>query len=264
MANYFTSEKAKIMRSEIHFADYNPRKIDDDGRRALKRSIKRYGVVDGIVINRQTGNTIVGGHQKVAILDELQKYDEETKANDYELSVSIVDLDPKTEKELNITLNNPNVGGTWDGEKLRMLIPDIDFKEAGLTEADLTLIGVDYIYKTEEEVNIASDIEDAMFEASQEHVEELERRREQRQAIKEAQEVATQNQRSQAEVDERRAHMIDVKEDVRNKAGVKAAEMDAYVVLSFDNLDNKHKFLEAFGFSTDIRFIKGEDFANRL
>ena len=102
MSKYFTSEKSTVMRSEIHFADYNPRKIDDEGRRALKRSIKRYGVVDGIVINKQTNNTIVGGHQKVAILDELQKYDEETKANDYELSVSVVDLDPKAEKELNI------------------------------------------------------------------------------------------------------------------------------------------------------------------
>lgn len=264
MSKYFTSEKLTVMRSEIHFADYNPRKIDDEGRRALKRSIKRYGVVDGIVINKQTNNTIVGGHQKVAILDELQKYDEETKANDYELSVSVVDLDPKAEKELNITLNNPNVGGYWDQEKLRMLIPDIDFKETGLTEADLSLIGVDYLFKTKEEFDIAGDFADVMEEANQEHQMEVERRREQREAIKDAQMAATAGQMSQAEADERRAHMMDVKEDVKHKASKDAEDMDAYVVLSFSSYEGKKEFLEMFGYSTEAKFIKGEDFVNKL
>lgn len=72
-----------MKRTEIHPADYNPRNITDEGRRLVKRSIKQFGVVGGIVINKQTGNTIVGGHQKVFVLDELHKYNEETKENDY-------------------------------------------------------------------------------------------------------------------------------------------------------------------------------------
>ena len=135
LSKYFShSEPAELLRSQIHFADYNPRKISDEGRRQLKRSIKQYGVVGGIIVNRATGYTLVGGHQKVSVLDELNRYNPDTQENDYTLRVELVDVDEKTEKEMNIVLNNPNVGGEWDYDKLRQIVPDIDYKSAGLTE----------------------------------------------------------------------------------------------------------------------------------
>ena len=142
---YFNSKSVELKRSQINPASYNPRTISDEGKKALKRSIKLYGVVGGIVVNQATGYTIVGGHQKVAVLDELNKYDKSTHENDYTLRVELINVDEKTEKQLNITLNNPNVGGNWDFDALARIVPDIDWKDAGLTDADLNMIGVDYL-----------------------------------------------------------------------------------------------------------------------
>lgn len=49
---YFSSKSIELMRSQIHPSGYNPRQISDEGRKQLKRSIKKYGVVGGIVVNR--------------------------------------------------------------------------------------------------------------------------------------------------------------------------------------------------------------------
>lgn len=241
---YFTSESVELRRSQIHFASYNPRKISDEGRKQLKRSIKRYGVVGGIVVNKQTGYTLVGGHQKVSILDELNKYPD----NDYSLRVELIDVDEKTEKSLNITLNNPNVGGEWDFDAMREIIPDIDYKDAGLTQADLNMIGVDYLLQTEEERSIA----DALDKMMQPVTEQNEMEKAHKQAER------------QMERDAKIAHMKDVKQQVKENAQKQAENMDAYVMLSFDTYEAKADFCERFGYAPDSRFIKGETFDEQI
>ena len=52
-------------------------------------------------------------------------------------------------------MNNPNAQGTWDFDALARIVPDIDWKDAGLTDADLNMIGVDYLLQTEGENSIA-------------------------------------------------------------------------------------------------------------
>ena len=259
--DYFTGEAVSIMRSEIRPSDYNPRYISDEGRKALKRSIKRYGVVGGIVVNKQTGNTIVGGHQKVAILDELNKYNPVTLENDYPLRVEMIDVDEKTEKSLNVTLNNPNVGGDWDADKMRQLIPDIDWKDAGLTDADLNLFGVDFLLQTEEEAGIASELDGMMAEVNAEHQAEVERRAEERKAEREASRQAqvgsdADDGSAAPSWEDKVQHMKDVKQQVRD-AAVKAAEdMDAYVMLSFTDFNAKAAFMQRFGYSPYDKIIK--------
>ena len=242
--SYFTSQTVELKRSQIHFAEYNPRTISEEGKKALRRSIRKYGVVGGIVVNKQTGYTRVGGHQKVTVLDEFNKYDPETKENDYMLRVELIDVDLKTEKSLNVTLNNPNVGGDWDDDKMRELIPDIDWKDAGLTDADLNMFGVDYLLKTEEETNIANALDDVMSEVNAEHEEELERRKMEREMEKAA----------------KTAHMKDVKQQVRDQARKQAEDMEAYVMLSFTDFQAKAAFMERFGFSPYEKIVKGELF----
>ena len=242
--SYFTSQSVELKRSQIHFADYNPRTISEEGKKALRRSIRKYGVVGGIVVNKQTGYTIVGGHQKVAILDEFHKYDPETHENDYVLRVELIDVDIKTEKSLNITLNNPNVGGDWDDEKMRELIPDIDWKDAGLTDADLNMFGVDFLLQTEAEQRTASAIDDMMSEVNAQHEAEVERRRQEREYEKAA----------------KTAHMKDVKQQVRQQAQKEAENMDAYVMLSFTDFQAKAAFMERFGFNPYEKIVKGELF----
>lgn len=237
---YFTSEIVEIKRSQIHPAAYNPRKISTEGKAALKRSIKNYGVLGGIVVNRRTNNTIVSGHQKVYILDILNDYPEK----DYTLRVEVVDYDEKKEKEANLALNSPNVGGEYDYDKLRELIPDIDYKDAGLTEQDLDIIGVDYNFQTEEENSIAGELGDLMEPVREEHQAEVAEK--------------------QAERAEKVAHMKQVKQEVKEAATKAAANMDAYLMLSFDTWEAKAEFCEKFGFNPEQKFYKGEEFENKI
>lgn len=265
---YFAeSRPAEMMRSQLHFAEYNPRTITTEGRKLLKRSIKRFGVVGGIVVNEQTGMTVVGGHQKLCVLDGLNHYDPETGEGDYRLRVELVNVDAKTEKELNITLNNPNVGGQWDLEALASLVPDIDYKEAGLTEADLNLIGCDYLLKTPGENDIANAISDLATPLA-------EKRSAERQAVREAAEAsvddvadsdapaddAAAQAAAEADFAARTERMKEVKRQVREKAEAEAENMDAYVMLSFDTYKAKALFMERFGYDPQAKFLKGEAF----
>lgn len=268
----FPSETRVVWRSEIHLSTYNPRTISKDGKKQLKRSLKNFGVIGGIVVNVQTGNTIVSGHQKVALLDEKYGFSEANPGeNDYQLKAEFIDVDEKTEKEMNIMFNNPNVGGSWDMDALAKLVPDIDYKRAGLEEADLSLIGLDFLYQTEGENQIAGALDDMMAPVEQKRAAEREARKAQRQAEKEAAKAkAAEQQDEEPDEDEEQdpeadraakvAHMKDVKQQVRKAAQEKAENMDAYVMISFDTRARLAAFLDRFGFPQDIRFIKGEVF----
>ena len=41
LSKYIKSESVELNRSAIRFADYNPRKLSDESRKALKRGIKK-------------------------------------------------------------------------------------------------------------------------------------------------------------------------------------------------------------------------------
>ena len=243
LSKYIKSEVVEISRSAIHLAAYNPRVISEEGKKSLKRIIKKYGLVGGIVVNKRTGLTVVSGHQRISVMDELQKYDRKTKENDYKLRVDVIDVDEKTEKELNIAMNNPNAQGTWDRDKLAEMIPDIDYKDVGLSEADLSLLGLDFMFKTEEENDLANSLGELMQPVEEEHEAEKAQR--------------------QAERAAKVAHMKEVKAQVKEAAEKSAGNMDAYLMLSFDNIENRNRFLQRFGYEADSKFIKGEDFDMR-
>lgn len=242
--DYFKSEHVELMRSEIHPAEYNPRDSTDEGMKALKRSIKAFGVVGGIVINKRTGNTIVGGHQRVKALDDLYKYNDETGENDYRLFVEMVDFDPKLEVELNITLNNARVGGKWNNDKLAKIIPTIDYKLVGLTDEDLNLIGVDYLLQTEEENDLSKELDELMMPVNKRKEAEKEERK--------------------ASREEKIAHMKEVKRQVAESANQTAKDMDAYLMLSFDTYKAKAAFCQRFGYDPSSKFIKGEVFSDQV
>ena len=143
LSRYNKAESVELLRSQIRLADYTPRTISGQARQTLKRGIRKYGLVGGIVVNHQTGNTLVSGHQRLSVMDELQHYDPATRENDYAIRCDLIDIDPTAEKELVILLNNTNAQGQWDYERLRAIVLEIDYKAAGLTEADLSMIGID-------------------------------------------------------------------------------------------------------------------------
>ena len=217
LSKYIKSESVELNRSAIHFADYNPRKLSEESRKTLKRGIKKFGLVGGIVVNKRTGLTVVSGHQRLSVMYELQKFPE----IDYRLRVDVIDVDEKQEKELNILMNNPNAQGSWDYDALARLVPDIDYQDAGLTAADLNMIGCDFLLQTEEESSIADALEDMM-----------------------------------APVTEQK----EVKQQVKDAAQKQAQDMDAYLMLSFDTFEAKAAFCERFGYDPYIKFVKGEQF----
>lgn len=129
---YEKYEIVEISRKELKNAPYNPRILNDDARKKLRKNIKEVGLLNPPVWNVRTGN-IVSGHQRISVLDGLHRNKE------YTLNVAKVDLDEKTEKEQNIFMNNPEAQGEWDIQKLEELIKidHIDIDLAGFDSAQV-------------------------------------------------------------------------------------------------------------------------------
>ncbi|WKV22535.1 DNA adenine methyltransferase [Bacillus phage vB_BceS-M2] len=129
-------------------ATYNPRIDLQEGDRdfeILKDNIEKFGFVQPIVWNESTG-TVVGGHQRLKV----------AKALGYgHLPTVIVSLSEKDEKILNLALNK--VGGSFDQEKLGMLLNDLRMEDV-----DLNLTGFDTLEV--EELTLAFANTDTNFE----------------------------------------------------------------------------------------------------
>ena len=120
-------EQFKIQAVEtktIKPSPYNPRKISGQTMEKLKKSLKTFGLVDPIIVNK-ANMTVVGGNQRLKALMEL---------GIDKVNAVMVDLDDQQEKALNVALNK--ISGEWDFDKLRSLI-------TGLNEIDPTLTGFD-------------------------------------------------------------------------------------------------------------------------
>lgn len=124
----FTTET--VHRSVLKNAPYNPRHLTAKAKVKIRESLQRVGLVQPLVWNKRSGN-LVGGHQRLGQLDAL-----EGRA-DYSLTVAVVDVDEKRERELNILLNNTEVAGEWDLEKLKtMLEGEIELLNTGFDEGE--------------------------------------------------------------------------------------------------------------------------------
>lgn len=245
MQNKIKQSETKILwRSEITPADYNPRKISDEARKKLKANIKKNGIIGGMVFNEQTKN-LVSGHQKLSIADEVNKYDIETQKNDYQIKVEVINVDLKTEKELNIFFNSKSVQGEMDYSKLALIIPDIDVDLAGLDEIDLSFVEV--------EMPQMIDIDIPTFEPQAQKKEEIEEPKEESHQVEEKEDEPTK--------EEKKAKIKEIKEKAKEGA---VYEGDPYLIISFDNYENKVFFLERFHLSGDTKFIKGEEFADMI
>lgn len=124
----------RIKRSDIKIADYNPRFIDEENKEKLKEGIKKFGLVEPLIWNKRTG-TLVSGHQRLSIIDKLKK-------GDYELTVSVIDVDEKDEKILNVQLNNKSMQGEFDIESLGNLSLDYDINisDFGFSDLDIEMM----------------------------------------------------------------------------------------------------------------------------
>jgi len=111
-------EKKKI--SDLIPAPYNPRQSTAKQEKHLKESLEKFGLVEPIIFNKQTGY-IVGGHFRVRELKKL---------GINEIECVIVDLNEADEKELNIRLNANT--GSWDWDTLANDWEVVDLEAWGL------------------------------------------------------------------------------------------------------------------------------------
>ncbi len=142
----------RINLLDIEPADYNPRKMNNEEYSKLSRSINDYGLVDPIIINLKN-NKIVGGHQRYNVL--LNEYTSNHKNKELFLlrlgdigwAFTSNDLKIPTEeheKALNIALNQSNLMGEWDDEKLSFVLQELsdvnfDLDMTGFEDYELDL-----------------------------------------------------------------------------------------------------------------------------
>ena len=140
--------------SDLKPAPYNPRKSTEKEEADLKKSLEKFGVVEPVIFNKQTGH-IVGGHFRVRELKKLGYK---------EVECVIVDLNEEDEKELNIRLNAntgswnwEDIANKWDAEQLEEWGLDVhDFgDDAEIEQKDLSstiesLYRIEVICKDEE------------------------------------------------------------------------------------------------------------------
>ena len=120
---------AAIPISKVHPAAYNPRKDlkpSDPEYQRLAKAVDRFGMVEPLVWNERTGN-LVGGHQRFKILKQ---------GGAKTVEVSIVDLDDRDEKALNLALNKQ--GGEWDFASLGTML-----EELKASDFDMEITGFD-------------------------------------------------------------------------------------------------------------------------
>lgn len=225
---YQSSVVAEIQRSQIIPAPYNPRKITDKAKALIKQNFKKKGLMGGLVWNKRSGH-MVAGHQRLFILDELLKYGT-AECLDYTLRVEVVDLSDAEEKEQNIFLNNKNAQGEYDTGMIKAMIGDIDYKAAGLDEIDLNMIGITLDTKAQ---GIMDEVSDDLEKLQKPALDT-------KQAVK------------------------DSKAAIKEGAKTRAEDQQAFITISFDSHHSKADFLSRFGYSETEKYIKGEEFGDKI
>ena len=211
----------RIPRSMLKEAPYNPRYMDEHGHKLLNKSLKKSGLVETIVWNKRTGY-VVGGHQRLSELDKLEGN------KDYSLDVAVIDVSEQEEREINIKLNNQNMMGAYDINKLAdLFINDgVNFSDTGFSALDIQLnfdtplanaiLGED----KQEEPEVISDIE---------KINEIKERRK------------TSKERA----------------NLKNTA-------EFFNVIVFDSMESMDEFTTHFGFPVEPRYIDGEILKSKL
>ena len=89
-------KKYKI--KDLKPADYNPRYLTDKAEADLMESLKRFGLIDPIIINinDERKNVVIGGHQRLKIW---------TKLGNEDIDCVELNLTEEQERELNVRLN---------------------------------------------------------------------------------------------------------------------------------------------------------------
>lgn len=126
------SETKVIKRSQINLNPCNPKLHSEKDIKLQKANIKKVGLLGGIQWNENTGN-LIDGHKRVMSCDLIQGYDG-TPATDYDIKVEAVDFDSKTEKEQLLFMAKSQDPIDFNVVANKFDLDDIDLKNAGFSD----------------------------------------------------------------------------------------------------------------------------------
>ena len=248
LSKFQSFKMERIHRSELKNAPYNPRVISDDARVKLKAIVKAHGMVSPVVWNRNTGH-IVGGHQRIDIIDSLERTD------DYFLDVAVIEVSLKQEKELNLALNNTAAQGDWNPESMLDMAKeaasgDIDLAAAGMEKIDLEMIladveGADTIFSREKASPAANRVLKALEDINEDAADSRRKRR---------------NKEQPALVGKPSEEMVKRIKENREKWKGKRDDKDDteyYLVVVFEDRKEKEEFLDKIDVASTERYISG-------
>lgn len=117
--------------SSLNPAEYNPRKWDATAIKNLTESIKRYGLVDPLIVNNapERKGVVIGGHFRLKVAKDMGIKQIPV------VFITITDLEK--EKDLNLRLNK--AVGDWDWDMLKEFDENI-LIDVGFTSEDIDKI----------------------------------------------------------------------------------------------------------------------------
>lgn len=140
-----------IPLSILKESDCNPRRMTEEQEKHLTESIKRFGLVDPIIVNNnpERTNVIIGGHQRYKICMKL---------GFKEVPAVYLNLTVEQEVELNLRLN-ANVG-EWDYELLKNIDLDL-LLDVGFDDQDLANVWDDVLETENDDFDFEKELENA-------------------------------------------------------------------------------------------------------
>lgn len=195
------------------------------------------------MVNDRTKH-LVSGHQRIWIIDALEH------RKDYDIDVALVDLTLKQEKEQIIALNNLYMAGTFDFEKLSVMLPKLGIEDCGFDEKDLGLIFP--TWEAPMNAPTMEQMEDVKRTAS-----ELEKARLDARAAK-----AAANPEDEADRRQRIKLMREVLKKTETsrfvREGADSLDVEYFVIAQFNNLAARAQFLATLKLDPQEAFISGE------
>lgn len=141
----------QVSVSLLKEATYNPRTLNKKQEEDLTKSLKRFKIVDPLIVNMYKGReyTVISGHQRLKVAKKLGYK---------EVPVVFVDLTAQKERTLNLTMNR--VSGSWNWELLKEFDTDL-LLDIGFDDDDLSNIWDDYLETEDDDFDIEKEVEKA-------------------------------------------------------------------------------------------------------
>ena len=99
---------------DINPAEYNPRIITKEEFNGLVESIKTFGQLENLIVNKDM--TLISGHQRLNAMQQLGFPN---------ATCAVVDLNKRQEKKLNVLMNSQAISGTFDDIKLSEILEEL-------------------------------------------------------------------------------------------------------------------------------------------